>query len=135
MFKRMLVFALLGAWSLSQLSCFTPQVVALAEKNGRSLEGRVIPLYQYGDSDKPIILIQGGIHGNEWQAVRFMYDLIDFLDEIKFDPQNYQLWMLPVVNPDGYVNAQRFNSREVDLNRNFGTGNWQSKTMPSNDCC
>ncbi|MCS7258438.1 MAG: M14 family zinc carboxypeptidase, partial [candidate division WOR-3 bacterium] len=33
---------------------------------------------------------------------------------------NREIWIVPMINPDGYVNNSRYNGRTVDLNRNFG---------------
>lgn len=80
----------------------------------------------------PKLLIDTGIHGTERPCV---YALCELLEEMYDRPYNdpvleflrwhVELVVTPFVNPWGYVNAQRRNSRGVDINRNFDTDLWQ----------
>ncbi|MBU4536898.1 hypothetical protein KJ603_02580 [Patescibacteria group bacterium] len=123
---------------------------------GKSVEGRDILAYQYGEGTTEILFV-GGIHGGyEWNTSLLAYETIDYLkanpDKI---PVNIKVTIIPVLNPDGLnttigtstrfilkdvptsqtkLVAGRFNSNEVDLNRNFdcdwqASGTWQSKTV------
>lgn len=121
---------------------------------GRSLEGREIQSYKYGDG--PIVLlVVGGIHGGyEWNTVLLAYQLIDeLIPQALTVPDDMTVLVVPTLNPDGlyrvvgtserfglskapqFVNAGdvlptdvvvsgRFNARGVDLNRNFDC-NWK----------
>ena len=84
---------------------------------------------ELGDSSKPTILIDGGMHGyNEW---RCCYWVRDFASEL-VSPTNkahsmamaklrskFHFIIIPCLNPHGYINNVRWNFNEVDINRNF----------------
>ena len=107
---------------------------------GASVEGRPIEVFRYGNGDKHLLFV-GGIHGGyEWNSTLLSYAFIDYLDENPdFVPDNMTISVIPSANPDGLfkiiqkegrfeavdvpVDAEialgRFNSNDVDLNRNF----------------
>ncbi len=115
---------------------------------GNSLENRPIYAYKIGTGSK-VILAVGGIHGNEVGSVYLANKLLSWAEESALD---ITLYIVPCLNPDGFRKAQenpdyfgggkvgRFNTGNVDLNRNFdtpsfctesqwGTGkNYQEKT-------
>jgi hypothetical protein len=123
---------------------------------GKSVEGRDIKAYTYG-TGKTKLLFVGGIHGGyEWNTVLLAYQLSDYLKaNPKVVPANVQVTVIPVLNPDGLnitvgspdrfvatavpsaegaTVAGRFNSSNVDLNRNFdcswqASGVWQKKPV------
>jgi len=93
---------------------------------------------------KPAVLINAGIHGDEQLssgvALKFIEDILkayDYYlnpeegidapvlepDKIGYLVENFEIHIMPVVNPDGLGNGERLNSNYVDLNRNFGY-NW-----------
>ena len=82
----------------------------------------------------PKVMVSANIHGNETLVmtnhIRFFTDLCenwrndDNLCQLRF---GVHFIVIPVVNPWGYNNNQRKNSRGVDLNRNFSEG-WDSLT-------
>lgn len=98
---------------------------------GTSVQSR--PLYVLKISDnvnqneaEPEIKLIASIHGDETVGYDMMIRLIDLLtSDYGSDPRitnivnNSELWISPLMNPDGYVNGQRFNAAGVDLNRNF----------------
>lgn len=97
---------------------------------GRTVLDRKISLYKFGASEKPAILWVGGLHGDERLTVELLRDLINHLENAPGAiPTNLQIWIIPVLNVDGYVVASRHNANEVDLNRNFSTQNWQQRTF------
>jgi hypothetical protein len=100
---------------------------------------------------EPGILITGCHHGREWISVEVPLHFIHYLvDNYQIDPyvtyliDNRDIWIVPVVNPDGYVKSWEDNDRShnwtgwrkncrdndgngvidsadgVDLNRNYG---------------
>ena len=89
---------------------------------GRDISGKLIPAS--GDSKGRILLI-GGVHGNETEGVRFMeeftreFGMADSKTNFPFD-----LYLLPLANPDGFFAFERQNSNGVDLNRNMPTEDW-----------
>ncbi len=136
-----------------------PEEQVIKDKNpiiGKSVDGRDITAYTYGTGDTEILFV-GGIHGGyEWNTVLLAYEAMDYLEaNPSVIPTNLKVTIIPVLNPDGLnkvvgtsgrfdltdvstsqttVVAGRFNSNEVDLNRNFDcnwktTGLWQNKTV------
>jgi protein MpaA len=108
---------------------------------GKSVEGRPIKLYVFGDRkgfDKDFnlkinvqpLLIIGGTHGNEPTSSALACNLIDYL---KRHPEIYHqryIAILPELNPDGLAAGKRQNAHDVDLNRNLPSANW--KKTPKN---
>nr|MDK2850366.1 carboxypeptidase [Candidatus Cloacimonadota bacterium] len=98
---------------------------------GSSLQGR--PLYAMKISDnvqinepEPEVKLIASIHGDETVGYDMMIRLINLLTSeyltntrITQIVDNTELWISPLMNPDGYVNGVRFNAIGVDLNRNF----------------
>lgn len=115
---------------------------------GRSVEGRDIDAYIYGNGETHLEFI-GGIHGGyEWNSVVLAYKFIDYLnDHPEVIPKNLTVTIIPSANPDGVYKVTgregrfairdvaldkpttpgRFNARTVDLNRNFDC-KWQQKS-------
>jgi len=123
---------------LEELAGRAPERVELAAI-GSSLEGR--PLWALrigGDRAAPAMLINATQHAREWIAAAVATCVADRLvDGYDRDPairafvDHTQLWVVPVVNPDGYQytwSTDRYwrkNLRDrhgVDLNRNFSVG-------------
>lgn len=124
---------------------------------GKSVEGRNITAYQYGQGTTTEILFVGGIHGGyEWNTALVAYNLMDYLAaNPESIPSNIKVTVIPVLNPDGLhkvvgtaerfsptdvptsqetVIAGRFNANTVDLNRNFDcdwqtSATWQNKKV------
>jgi hypothetical protein len=97
---------------------------------GRTVLDRKISLYKFGTSGMPAILWIGGLHGDELLTVELLREFINYLENTPDAiPNNLQVWIIPVLNVDGYVIASRHNANAVDLNRNFNTKDWQPKTF------
>ncbi|KAF9794650.1 hypothetical protein SFRURICE_016451 [Spodoptera frugiperda] len=107
---------------------------------GKSIEGRdiyVVSVKKPGNKFK--VIVEGGIHGDEWIAVELVTYLINELvgknnsdNRRLYDlSRKYDWYLIPIVNPDGYLYSHttdrlwRKNRRGtanaigVDLNRNF----------------
>ncbi len=124
---------------------------------GKSVDGRDITAYQYGKGSSEVLFI-GGIHGGyEWNTALVAYELMDYLKaNPNVIPSNVKVTVIPVLNPDGLNKivgtttgnftaadapsslsatiSGRFNSNNIDLNRNFdcdwkASGVWQNKTV------
>lgn len=122
---------------------------------GKSVEGRPIEAYTYGNGKKQLVFV-GGIHGGyEWNSVFLAYKFIDYLDaNPNIIPNNITVNIIPSANPDGIYKVTgkvgrftladipvseltipgRMNTNGVDLNRNFdcnwqATSTWQSKEV------
>ena len=84
------------------------------ENIGTSAGGRPMTASHRGTPGGTVILVVGVIHGNENAGLA----IIDQLTEMPLPP-GIDLWVLPLMNPDGYANDVRGNAHGVDLNRNF----------------
>lgn len=81
---------------------------------GRSVDGRPIVAYEVGNPASPHReLVVGCIHGNEKAGVAIARRLEGM------SPRHVDLWIVPVLNPDGAAAGTRGNAHGVDLNRNF----------------
>jgi len=123
-----------------------PQLVEVIDI-GKTIEKRPMLVLKIGSkkfSDKPAIVIEGGIHAREWIAPAATTYIIKQLVEYSGENEDlidfYDFYILPVANPDGYEYSftsnrlWRKNRRKnrglsslllslcdgVDLNRNFG---------------
>lgn len=70
------------------------------------------------------VLLIGGIHGDELTAVSMVFQWMQKLETERLQPFHWRV--IPAANPDGLLagKAQRTNGGGVDLNRNFGTPDW-----------
>ncbi len=118
--------------------------LAIVENIGTSIEGRDIRAIKISDNssineNEPEILFVGGHHAREWISVDVPFYLAKYLLEnyntdnyIKQIVDNEEIWIVPLLNPDGHhysveVDALwRKNRRNngdgsfgVDLNRNY----------------
>jgi predicted deacylase len=83
-----------------------------AQMLGRSERGRPIMAIHAGDPNGLPVLVVGCIHGNECAGIPVAHALE------RVHP-NFDLWIVPNLNPDGYAAGTRQNARGVDLNRNW----------------
>jgi hypothetical protein len=106
------------------------------------------------DENEPGALFMGGQHAREWIGIevplylaQYLVDNYDTDEDIKWLVDNSDIWIVPVVNPDGYEYSRaghrswRKNRRDngdgsfgVDVNRNWGYmwGGTGSSGSPSN---
>lgn len=92
---------------------------------GVTREGRNIVAERYGNG--PVVVFVGGsIHGNEKSGGRVIASIIDRRPA-------YTLWVIRLMNPDGYARSTRGNAAGVDLNRNFDA-NWRALPCPARNC-
>lgn len=86
-------------------------------------------------------LLVGGVHGNETEGVRFMEEFArEFALDHSTSPVSCSIYVVPVFNPDGFLNFKRGNANDVDLNRNMPTQDWsdkftEAKYFPGNHAC
>jgi hypothetical protein len=123
---------------------------------GKSVEGREIESFTFGDGNTNLLFV-GGIHGGyEWNSVILAYEFIDYLtNNPEIIPENLKISIIPVLNPDGLFDViglkgrftiedvplvvepfglGRFNANDVDLNRNFDckwqpTSSWRGNVV------
>jgi carboxypeptidase T len=121
---------------LEELAALAPERVAL-QAIGSSLEGRPLWALRIGGGalDATPMLIDGTLHAREWIAAMVTTCIADRLirgydrdPAIRGFVDHTRLWVVPVVNPDGYQYSwatdrywrkNRRDRRGVDLNRNF----------------
>jgi predicted deacylase len=84
---------------------------------GRSVLGNAVNLY---GARKSNLLVVGGVHGDESEGIFLAHLLM----------REAGVPVLPCLNPDGALLRQRWNARNVDLNRNLPTDGW--KPVPTN---
>ena len=101
--------------------------------NGRALLAMMISDNVHVPEDEPEVRIIGGIHGDERLSVtipvRFAQWLLDSHGGESEEDQratalvdSTEIWILPIMNPDGYEANTRENANGSDLNRSFPDG-------------
>jgi hypothetical protein len=115
---------------MNQTAAQYPSICALVQV-GTSVQNR--PLYFLRISDnvnveeaEPEFKFISSIHGNEVVGYDMCIRLIQQLtSEYGTNPRitnlvnDTEIWICPMMNPDGYVLGQRYNANGIDLNRNF----------------
>lgn len=92
-----------------------------AELLGRSSQNRPIRAIEVGDPHGTRVLVVGCVHGNEPAGIAVARAL-----EL-LHPRGIDLWIVPVLNPDGFAAGTRGDAHGVDLNRNFPY-RWKQRT-------
>jgi protein MpaA len=106
---RRLVLACLAVAAAAPASPAAAREILL----GRSVEGRAIRAIEVGDPAGMRVLVIGCVHGNEPAGIAVTQRLA------RLTPKGIDLWIVPVLNPDGLAHSTRGNAHGVDLNRNF----------------
>jgi len=97
---------------------------------GKSVLGKDIWCIKITDENsskiKSSCLIDGCIHGNEWESGESCLYLAEYLlinfgrnSSITHILENSEIYIVPLMNPDGRQDNKRWNNNGVDLNRNF----------------
>jgi len=91
---------------------------------GRSVQHRPIVAWHLGETGPgiPTVMIVSTMHGNERQIQQIPEALRD-----GGRIHGVDLWVVPVMNPDGLAHDTRQDARGIDLNRNFPV-NWVHTT-------
>jgi murein peptide amidase A len=84
------------------------------ESIGTSSEGRPIIAYRAGEKGKPVVMVVATMHGEENFG---QYVARGLLEGRKI--KGVDLWVVPVLNPDGLRRDRRWIKGHIDLNRNF----------------
>lgn len=93
---------------------------------GTSVQGRPMLAHWFGSGPSIVVFI-GGMHGNEKSSVLIMESWLDDLEHYaERIPVNRTIVVVTTANPDGYATNSRFNARDIDLNRNFPSDNWNA---------
>jgi protein MpaA len=94
---------------------------------GRSTQGRPLVVGRFGPDAGPVLLIVGGVHGDEASSVAAAIELCGWLAA---HPPGRRVWVLPALNPDGVVAGTKNSASDVDLNRNFPADNFCAEHQP-----
>ncbi len=89
---------------------------------GRSVQGRPVIATVLG-SGPDTTLILGVVHGNEPAGAPLVRLLTSHLQANPDLLQGRKAVLVPNANPDGYAANSRYNSRGIDINRNFPAAN------------
>ena len=84
------------------------------ETIGTSTEGRKIVAYRAGQPGKPVVVVTATMHGEEDFGQYVVRGLMEGKPITGVD-----LWLVPVLNPDGLAKDRRWVANKIDLNRNF----------------
>ena len=95
---------------------------------GRSEQGRPINYVVISSGDPealPAIFLNGTHHGDERASTETVLGLVDFLVHEHHKPMlkellsGYAIYLLPLVNPDGFALGTRFDAHGFDPNRDY----------------
>lgn len=88
----------------------------------------------------PKVLIFTGTHPDEYMGhftifkmMKMICDEWDTIDDCNTLRTQAEFYIVPCLNPWGYVNNSRLNGNGVNLNRNFPSSDWKLVTTPAND--
>jgi len=94
---------------------------------GRTLWGLKITKNPDIAEDEPEVRICGNHHGNEFMSAEMPLMLAQYItDNYGTDPDitalvdAREIWIIPMVNPDGHEAQTRTNANGVDINRDYG---------------
>lgn len=102
-----------------------PGAAAQVDNSHKSVQGRPIPIYRYGDGSGEYLFLFGTFHGDESQGTYMLHELMMILDQNPAYYADKTIFIVPMVNPDGQQRKTRVNAHSVDLNRNFPTRNFK----------
>jgi protein MpaA len=88
---------------------------------GSTSDGLSIPAYRFGEKGTEVLII-GGVHGDEIEGIQAANGLLQAFS--KSFPYRLRMTLVPILNLDGALRAQRKNARNIDLNRNLPTQDW-----------
>ncbi len=106
---------------------------------GSSVNNKDILCYKIGNGTKKIMYLSA-IHGNEVGTIKLAKHIANWALKSQSSLKDYTIYVIPCLNPDGYKIAMespgyfsggrsgRFNSNNVDLNRNFNTPSFQQNS-------
>ncbi len=114
-----------------QLAAQTYPSLCRLESAGNSVQGRDLWIVKISDNVKleepePEFKYISSMHGDEpvgmemcLYLIRYLLEKYGTVDRVTQLVNNTEIWIMPLMNPDGYVAHRRRNVHDVDLNRNF----------------
>ncbi len=118
------------ATELQSIAASYPNLCQLSSV-GNSVQGRQLWIMKISDNvalqeDEPEFRYISTMHGDEPIGMEMCLNMIhELLDNYGSDPEitglvdDLEIWILPLMNPDGYTAGSRYNAQGVDLNRDF----------------
>ncbi|RZK58071.1 MAG: carboxypeptidase [Pedobacter sp.] len=98
-----------------------PSAFSIAQL-GDSYNGKSINLVKWGNGETKV-MIWSQMHGDEATGTMALFDLFNFLQSdnelVKEINTNCQLFIIPMVNPDGAEIFTRRNAQQIDINRDY----------------
>ncbi len=116
---------------LTQIAADYPDITELVSC-GQSVQGREIWALKVSanpqlEEAEPEVRIVGAHHGNEQMSTEVNLNLAyhltgNYANDLTITRlvDTMEIWIVPMVNPDGYEADSRYNAHGVDLNRNYG---------------
>ena len=98
---------------------------------GQSVQGRELWALKITDNpdveeSEPEIQWIGGHHGNETISIEVPYYMADHLlanygpdPDVTWLVDEREIWIVPMLNPDGHTAGSRYNAQGIDLNRDY----------------
>ena len=95
---------------------------------GPTVEGRdlgVLVIDATGVDDPPAVFLNGAHHGDEHPSTEALLAFVDHVLRNRDDADvadaldHFAVYVLPIVNPDGFVVPSRMNADGVDVNRDY----------------
>jgi hypothetical protein len=102
------------------------------ETLGMTVSNRLLLAMKFSDNpqqneDEPEVHFEANIHGDEKISWGVLMEMVKYLASgygsdtlVTRLIDTREIWLLPMVNPDGYEVPTRYNGNGVDLNRNWG---------------
>lgn len=81
--------------------------------------------YREFGSGKKVLLIIGGLHGDEPAGTMSVIKFGEYLNEFPELLKGHVV-LIPCINPDGLINGTRTNAHNIDINRNFPAPTWEA---------
>ncbi|WP_199120894.1 M14 family zinc carboxypeptidase [Pedobacter sp. ASV28] len=89
---------------------------------GHSVKGKSIHAVKWGNG-KTKVMLWSQMHGDEATGTMALFDLFNFLQQdnemVPLLAENCELYIIPMVNPDGAQIFTRRNAQQIDINRDF----------------
>lgn len=116
--------------------------IAAYEVLGLTIQGREIFALRISgnvqlEEDEPEVVFLAGHHGDEFAGPEIAHDwALELLDDYGVQPlatgfvDDNEIWVIPLLNPDGHELGTRSNAAGVDLNRDCGF-NWDGQGSSS----
>ena len=93
---------------------------------GRPIVGVILGADVLARTARPSMRLLGAHHGDEWSSMEVSIEVAHALVEgygadleITALLDGCEVWVVPLLNPDGLESFQRYNANDVDLNRNY----------------